>query len=174
MKPQPDEAAPYYSGYINLVPDGDIVGVLENQLEVTSAFLSGISEEKSLERYGPGKWSLRELLSHVNDTERVFTFRALWFARGFTDPLPSFDQETAVKGAGADEVSWANLVAEFRLIRQSTIALFRELPDEAWERRGIASDNPVTVNALAFITAGHAIHHMNVIRDRYLSAAASQ
>ena len=171
-RPEPNEAAPYYSHYINLVPEGDIVDTLEKQLDETSSFLSEISEEKSLERYAPDKWSLRELLNHVNDTERLFVFRALWFARGFTSPLPSFDQEIGVKGASADRLSWASQVEEFRSIRSSTLAFFRGLPKEAWDRSGIASDNPFTVRALAYIAAGHVQHHADVIRNRYLATAA--
>lgn len=170
-RPEPNEAVPYYSHYINLVPEGDIVDTLEKQLEETSSFLSQISEEKSLERYAPDKWSLRELLNHINDTERIFVFRALWFARGFTSPLPGFDQEIAVKGAGGDQLSWASQVEEFRSIRSSTVAFFRGLPKEAWDRSGIASDNPFTVRALAYIAAGHVQHHSDVIRDRYLVKA---
>jgi hypothetical protein len=173
MRPEPNEAAPYYFYYINLVPDGDIVNTLEKQLEETSSFLSEISEEKSLARYAPDKWSLRELLNHVNDTERLFVFRALWFARGFTSPLPSFDQEIAVKGGGADQLTWASQVEEFRSIRSATLAFFRGLPKEAWDRSGIASDNPFTVRALAYIAAGHVKHHADVIRNRYLATVAS-
>lgn len=171
-RPQKNEAADYYFGYINLVPDANIVEVLEKQMEEMSAFLSTISEEQSVSRYAPGKWSLRELLNHINDTERVFVFRALWFARGFTEPLPSFDQEIGVRGAGANEMPWSALVEEFRSVRKATLDLFRYLPDEAWNRSGVASDNLVTVNALAYITAGHAAHHANVIRLRYLPVAA--
>ena len=171
-RPQPHEAAPYYSNYINLVPEGAIVQILERQLDDTTAFLAEISEATSLARYAPDKWTLRELLNHVNDTERVFVFRAMWFARGFSEPLPSFDQEIGVNGAGANEVSWATQVEEFRHIRKATIALFRSLPEQAWQRSGIASDNSVTVRALAYIIAGHVSHHANVIRDRYLSAVA--
>ncbi len=170
-RPQPNEAAPYYFNYINLVREVDIVETLEKQLEETSSFLAEISEEKSLERYAPDKWSLRELLNHVNDTERLFVFRALWFARGFTSPLPSFDQEIGVKGANADRLSWASQGEEFRSIRSSTLAFFRGLPKEAWDRSGIASDNPFTVRALAYIAAGHVQHHADVIRNRYLTAA---
>lgn len=170
-RPQKHEAADYYFGYINLVPDANIVEVLEHQMEEMSAFLSTISEEQSVSRYAAGKWSLRELLNHINDTERVFVFRALWFARGFTEPLPSFDQEIGVRGAGANEVPWSAHVEEFRNVRKATLDLFRSLPDEAWRRSGVASDNLVTVNALAYITAGHAAHHADVIRLRYLAAA---
>src|SRR5881394_2924482 len=115
-RPQPTEAASYYYTYIDRVPGDDIVDVLGRQLEESVDFLSEISEERSLHRYAPDKWSIRELLSHVNDTERVFLFRALWFARGFEDPLPSFDQNIGVEGARADEISWARHLEEFRSI----------------------------------------------------------
>jgi uncharacterized damage-inducible protein DinB len=173
MRPQPNEHAAYYSAYIDRVASDDIVSELETQLEETLAFLSAISEEKSLYRYAPDKWSIRQLLSHVNDTERVFVFRALWFARGFQDPLPSFDQNICVAAAEADNISWANHVDEFRAIRMATLSFFRNLPAEAWSRSGIASDNPFTVRALAFIVAGHLAHHKAILRERYLQRSAS-
>ena len=168
MRPAPNEAAPYYFNYIDRVQSDDVVQVLETQSDEAVAFLAGVSEEKSLHRYAPGKWSLRELLNHVNDTERLFVFRALWFARGFEEPLPSFDQNVAVSSSGADAVSWNDLVKEFRSIRESTVAFFRSLPDGAWDRAGIASDNTFTVRALAYIVAGHVTHHLDVIRAHYL------
>jgi hypothetical protein len=167
-RPQPNEAASYYSAYIDRITGEDVLAVLAAQLDETLAFLSEISEEQSLHRYAPDKWSMRELMGHVNDTERVFTFRALWFARGFEDPLPSYDQEIAVKAAESDKVSWANHVEEFHAIRLATISHFRGLPDEAWLRSGIASDNSVTVRALAYIIAGHVSHHLAILRERYL------
>jgi hypothetical protein len=167
-RPQPNEAASYYSIYIDRITSDDIVEVLAGQLDETVAFLSGISEEQSLNRYAQGKWSMRELLGHVNDTERVFTFRALWFARGFQDPLPGFDQEIGFKAAESDRISWANHVDEFRAIRSATLAFFRNLPEEAWSRSGIASDSSVTVRALAYIVAGHVSHHVAILRERYL------
>jgi hypothetical protein len=168
MRPASNEAAPYYFTYINRVDQDDVVNALETQLEETVSFLSTVSEEKSMHRYAPDKWSLRELMNHVNDTERLFVFRALWFARGFEEPLPSFDQNIAVAGAGADAVSWSDLISEFRALRQATLAFFRSLPADAWSRAGIASDNPFTVRALAFITAGHVSHHIDVMRRLYL------
>ena len=168
QRPDPAEAAPYYARYIDRVPDGDVVRTLETQLEEMSGLLRTVSEEKSLRRYAPGKWSLRELLSHVTDTERVFVHRALWFARGFDSPLPSFEQEIAVVAAGADAISWNRHVEEFRAVRLATVPLFRNLPAEAWSRKGVASGSPVTVRALAWITAGHAAHHAAVLRERYL------
>lgn len=167
-RPKPDEAASYYSMYIDRVTSDDVVGFMTTQLEETTAFLKEISEEKSLHRYAPDKWSIRELLGHVNDGERVFAFRALWFARSFPDPLPSFDQEIAVAGAESDNVSWAELVDEFQSVRATTLSLFRQLPDEAWSRTGTASDNSVSVRALAYIMAGHVDHHVAILRERYV------
>ena len=167
-RPQEVEAAPYYFTYINQVTGDDVVGIIESQLEESLAFFLGISEESSLYRYEPEKWSIRQVLNHVTDTERAFAFRALWFARGFDAPLPSYDQNVAASGAGADRILWASHVEEFRRVRLSTISLFRNMPDEAWMRSGIASDNPFSVRALAFIIAGHVMHHVTVLRKRYL------
>lgn len=167
-RPQANEAAPYYSGYIDRVAGDDIIAVLASQLDETLGFLSEISAEQSLHRYAPGKWSMRELLAHVNDTERVFIFRALWFARGFQDPMPSFDQEVAYKAAGSDQISWTSHIEEFRAVRLASLAFLRNLPADAWARSGVASGNSVTVRALAYIVAGHASHHMAILRERYL------
>ncbi len=167
-RPESDEAAPYYYGYINRVMSDDVVSVLETQLDATIAFLHQISEAQSLYRYEEGKWSMRQLLNHVNDSERIFVLRALWFARGFPNPLPGYDQDQGVAGAGADEVSWAAQVEEFRSIRQATLAFFRNLPAAAWLRSGVANDSSATVRAIAYIVAGHLAHHTEVLKDRYL------
>jgi hypothetical protein len=167
-RPEEVEAAPYYFTYINQVMGDEVVGIIESQLEESAAFFSGISEAGSLYRYEPEKWSIRQVLNHVTDTERAFAFRALWFARGFEAPLPSYDQNVAASGARADRISWAAHVEEFRRVRLATISLFRNMPDEAWTRTGIASDNPFSVRALAFIIAGHVTHHVSVLRKRYL------
>jgi uncharacterized damage-inducible protein DinB len=166
--PQTNEAATYYFPYINLAQTDDIVSFLKDQQAEMTSFLEGITEEQSLHRYEPGKWSIRELWNHVTDGERIFLSRALWFARGFQDPLPSFDQEIAVAGANADDTSWADHVEEFKTVREATLSFFRNMPAEAWSRTGVASDNPFTVNALAYIIAGHAAHHVNVLKERYL------
>jgi hypothetical protein len=165
---QPDEAAPYYFKYIDRVQSDDVVGVLAAQLDETLAFLQGIDEEKSLHRYAPDKWSIRQVLNHVSDVERVFLSRAFWFARGFDSPLPSFDETISAGAARADEISWARHVEEFRGTRLATLTFFRNLPAEAWMRSGIASDNSFTVRALAYIVAGHAAHHVAILRERYL------
>ena len=167
-QPQTNEAASYYFRYIDLAPTDDIVSFLDDQFKQTTPLLAGISEERSTHRYAPDKWSIRELLNHVNDGERIFLGRALWFARGFTDPLPSFDQEIAVAGANANQTAWADLVEEFKTVRLGTLSFFRNLPPEAWSRSGIASDNPMTVNAIAYIIGGHVAHHVNVLKERYL------
>jgi hypothetical protein len=168
-QPQSNEAADYYFPYINLAPTDDIVSFLNDQLKETMPFLEGISEAQSMHTYSPDKWTIKQLWSHVNDGERMFLGRALWFARGFKDPLPSFDQEVAVEGANANAIPWAQTVEEFRTIRLATLSFFLNMPAEAWSRTGIASDNLFTVNALAYIIAGHATHHMNVLKERYLS-----
>jgi uncharacterized damage-inducible protein DinB len=167
-RPQTTEAASYYFKYIDLITSEDVVPTMKAQLGETMQLLEGISEEQSLHSYSPGKWTIRELLNHVNDGERVFLGRAFWFARGFQDPLPSFEQDLAVQAAGANQTPWAQLVEEFRTIRLSTISFFENLHDDAWSRSGVASDNSVTVRAIAYIIAGHVTHHTNVLREKYL------
>jgi len=166
--PDSTEYAAYYSPYIDKVAGNDVLAVLEAQLGQTLPVLEHVSEERSLHRYAPDKWSIRQVMSHVNDTERLFAFRAFWFARGIEDPLPSFDQDAAVTIAGADERPWSSHVDEFKSIRAGTLTLFRNLPADAWMRRGVASGNPFTVRALAYICAGHVTHHVNVLQERYL------
>ena len=167
-RPDSTEAAPYYFTYINQVPSDDAVPVIEQQLEDVVTLCSAISEEKSLYRYAPEKWSIRQVLNHVTDTERAFAFRALWFARGFSDPLPSYEQDIAAAGAEADSVAWADHIEEFRRVRLATISLFRNLPRDAWMRTGTASNNRFSVRAMAFITAGHVEHHLKILRERCL------
>ena len=166
--PKRDEAAPYYFRYIDLIADGNILQVLRTQMEEALSLFSGISEEKSLHRYQPEKWSLRQLLGHINDAERVFTYRALSFARGDAGPLPGFDQDPWVSAANADAYTWANHVEDFQAVRLSTMTMLRNFPAEAWEKRGVASDNSITVRALAFIMAGPVAHHLAVRKEKYL------
>lgn len=168
--PDRTEYADYYRPYVEKVTGKDIMQVLEQQIGEVMPLLESVSEEQSLHRYAPDKWSVRELLNHVNDTERLFSFRAFWFARGCEDPLPSFDQDDAVAVAGADERSWSSHLEEFEAVRAGTLTLFRNLPEDAWMRRGVASGNPVTVRALAYICAGHCTHHVKVLRERYLQS----
>ena len=166
--PDRTEAAEYYFTYINQVGEGDIRDILRAQLPETMDLLRGISEERSRHKYAPDKWTIRQVVSHINDTERLFVFRALWFARGFDTSLPSFDQNIAIATAEADERPFSSHVEEFGAVRAATLAFFNNLPAEAWTRRGIASDNPFTVRALAYIAAGHVTHHVRILRERYL------
>lgn len=169
-KPERTEAAEYYFRYIDQVVEDDICHVLETQLSETLALLQSIPDERSLHRYASEKWTIREVVGHLNDTERLFAFRAFWFARGFESPLPSFDQNVAVTFARADQRAWSSHIEEFRDVRAATLALFQNLSPEAWMRRGVASDNPFSVRALAYIAAGHVTHHVKILRERYLPA----
>src|SRR5215212_2016670 len=167
-RPQTTEAASYYFKYIDLISSEDILSTLHAQQDETARFLESVSEEQSLHAYAPGKWTIREVLNHINHGERVFLGRAFWFARGFQDALPSFDQEVAVQMAHANDTSWAQLLEEFKNVRLATISFFNNLPAEAWSRTGVASDSPVTVRALAYIIAGHVAHHRGVLQEKYL------
>lgn len=167
-RPDTSEFADYYLTYVSKVPDGDIRRTLRDQAGTAAAMLEAISPSKAAYRYAPDKWSVRQVLSHINDTERVFTFRAFWFARGFEPALPSFDQDEAVKTALADGRDWDGLVHEFKAIRSATLDLFDSLDNEAWARKGMASGNPFTTRALAWITAGHVEHHLRLLHERYL------
>ena len=167
-RPERSEAAPYYFGYIDQVSGDDVVRLLDEQVRGFVARLASIPEQRSLYRYAPEKWSLREVLGHINDCERLFMLRAFWFARGFDTPLPSFDQNVAVPFAKSHEIEWARHIEEFHAIRTASIAFFQNLPEAAWTRGGIASDNRFTVRALAYITVGHVTHHWKIIEDKYL------
>lgn len=167
-RPDHSEAAEYYFTYINQVPAGDILQILDAQSATLGVVLDGITEQQSLFRYAEDKWSFKQVMSHVNDCERLFVFRAFWFARGFDLPLPSFDQDVAVTFAGADERPWASHLEEFATVRAATMTLFRNLPGGAEVRSGIASGNPFSVRAIAYITAGHVEHHLRILRERYL------
>jgi hypothetical protein len=168
IRPARDEAAEYYFKYIDLVPAGDICAVLEQQLDSTVGFLRAIPDERARHRYAPDKWSISGVVAHVNDCERLFAFRAFWFARGFDSGLPSFDQHIAARHDRADDRPLASHIEEFDSVRRASLHLFSHLSEDAWLRRGIASDNPFTVRALAFIAAGHIIHHSNILRELYL------
>jgi hypothetical protein len=167
-RPAAGDAAPYYFTYIDQVEGDDCLAAMTAQLEEALGFFRSISEENSLHRYAPDKWSIRQVLSHLNDAERVFVMRAMWFARGFDTPLPSFDQNIAVAGAEPDRLSWAAHVEEFGQVRRASIDFFRNLPQEAWTRRGIASGNSFTVLALGFMVPGHVTHHSRILREHYL------
>jgi hypothetical protein len=171
-RPAADEYAPYYEKYISKVRDGDIIDILREQSDAVRGMLARVRNERGHFAYAPAKWTLSEMLLHVCDTERVFSYRALRIARGDTVALHGFEQNDWAPMSGANHRTLASIVDEFVAVRASTVALFRGLPAESWSRRGTASDTPVTVRALAWKCAGHALHHEGIIREKYLDAVA--
>lgn len=167
-RPGSDEYAPYYEKYISRVPEGGIVETLRRQSADTLALLRSLSEEQAASRYEPGKWSVKELVGHICDGERVFAYRALRFARNDSTPLPGFDQDPYVAAGNFDARTIRDLADEFESVRAATLSLFASLDEEAWARRGAANDTPVSVRALAHIIAGHELHHVGILRERYL------
>jgi hypothetical protein len=169
-RPGPSEAAPYYFRYIDQFQGTNIVVGLSEQLDQTLAVGAGISEAQSCFRYADGKWSIREVLNHITDSERVFAFRAVWFARGFDTAMPSYDQDIACQRAEADQVGWSAHIEEFRRVRLSTLSLFEHLPSDSWLRTGVASDTSFSVRALAYIIGGHCTHHISLLYKHYAGA----
>jgi DinB family protein len=166
--PGTDEYSTYFGRYVARLPAGvDILDVLARQREELLARFRTVPETKGAYRYQPGKWSVRQVVLHLSDTERIMAYRALRFARGDATPLPGFDEEAYAPASGADAVPLAELVAELADVRLATLDLFRHLPTEAWTRRGTASDAPFSVRALAWVIAGHQIHHLGVLSERY-------
>lgn len=170
LRPTPDEYADFYAGYVAHVPDGDILLTLEAQLERLLALLGAIPAERWGFRYAPGKWSVREVVGHMIDAERVFSYRALRFARGDETPLAGFDEKAYVAAADFSARSLEELGGELAHLRRANVAFLRGLGPDAWSRRGAANGVSFTVRALAFIMAGHVEHHMQVLRKRYLIA----
>jgi hypothetical protein len=166
-KPAPSEYAGFYGRYVDLVPDGDVLTALASQIEGTLAQLNKVSDADSLKRYAPGKWSVREAVGHMIDAERVFAYRALRFARNDSTNLPGFEQDDFVAAAYFDRRPWADLLAELAAVRASTVLMFRGFDQEAWPREGVANGNPMSVRAAAYVIAGHELHHMNVLREKY-------
>ncbi|MEK6286042.1 MAG: DinB family protein [Acidobacteriota bacterium] len=167
-RPESSEYPPYTEGYISRVPDGDIVATLGKQLEDTLALINSIPEARGEWRYAEGKWSVKELIGHVIDSERVFAYRALRFGRGDATPLSGFEQDDFVRGADFNKRSLSDLADEYEHVRRATISLLANLDQSAWDRRGAANNNEVSVRALAFIIAGHERHHVDILRTRYL------
>ncbi len=167
-RPDPTEHVAYYSRYIALVPGEDALAAFESETAATRALLEAIPPQKSLHRYEPAKWSIRESVIHVTDCERVWAYRALRFARGDEAPLVGFESNDWVPASQADARPWPSILEEYAAVRRSTVAFFRSLSPEAWRRSGTADGNRATVRALAYIILGHDIHHRTVIRERYL------
>jgi DinB superfamily len=172
-RPESSEYAPYYGKYVSLVPDGDILLTLERQLPETAALFAR-SEADGDFPYAPGKWSVKEVLGHVMDTERIFSYRALRIARNDKTPLAGFEQDDYVKYGPFGQCSLAGLVAEFTSVRQAALFMFRALDEAAWSRRGNASNHEVTVLALAYIIAGHELHHRRILQEKYFAPTQNE
>src|SRR6266436_3603909 len=170
VRPLPGEYAPYYETYIALVKSDDILATLEAQRLLSAQLFAARSERDGNFRYAPDKWTVKEVLGHLSDTERIFAYRALRIARGDQTPLSGFEQDDYVRGGNFAERTLANLAEEFGMVRAATIALFKSLQKDAWQRRGVANKNEVSVRALAFIVAGHELHHRLILEERYFPA----
>ncbi len=166
-RPASSEYAPFYAGYVGHVPPGDLIGLLETQIEDTLGLLSGLSEDEAGYRYAPDKWSIKQVVGHLIEAERIFVYRALAFSRNETKPLPGYAQNDYVEAANFDEQAWSDLLDEWRVVRKATVCFFRSLNPAMMERAGIANGVGFTVRALACIIAGHERHHVSVLRARY-------
>lgn len=167
MQPDPNDYNSWYTGYVSLVPEEDVLSAIETQSSETQKLLASLDEEKAAHRYAEGKWSIRQVIGHVTDAERVFGYRALCISRGDENPLPGFDEKEYIQTANFDAWKVGDLAELYALGRRANIVMFRNLPPEAWTRRGTASGWPITVNALAYIIVGHERHHLKVLRERY-------
>ncbi len=167
-KPKAGEYPPYAEMYLKWVPgDGDLLKHLEDNFETTKKFIFSLPEEKLSYRYAPGKWTIREILVHIIDDERIYAYRAMCFARNEKTALPGFEQDDYIQNSNANERSIENIFREFEAVRKSTITLLDGLDDTALLREGTANGNKATVRALAYHIAGHELHHINVIRKLY-------
>ena len=170
-RPAETEYAPDFQNYVGQVNETDIMAVLRSEIDDLDVLLNRVPAEKETYAYAEGKWTIRQVVGHLIDSERVFGYRALCIARGEQQNLPGFEQDDYLRTSPYNRIDLEDLLSEMRLVRLSNIAMFRTLDEEAWNRAGIANNNQVTVRALAFIMAGHLRHHMNVLRERYLDGA---
>ena len=173
QRPAHDELSPYYHRYIERVPDGDIVAILATQIDDTLALLRDVDDARALFAYAPGKWSIKEVVGHMTDVERVMSYRALRFARGDDTPLAGFDENAYTPEGCFNDRPLASLTAELASVRRATVGLLAGLPRDAWTRSGTANRSPVTVRAIAWIIAGHELHHRQLLADRYLVTATA-
>ena len=172
-RPDRSEYADFYANYIARVPDGDVIAFLSTQPGAYRKLLSPLSEDAASGRPQPGKWNVKEIIGHLCDAERVQSYRALRFARGDQTELQGFEQDDYVREAHSSTRSLADLLEEFQQIRNATVALFKSLPPEAWQRSGVANGSPVTVRAMAYIVAGHTQHHYELLKARFSAPSQS-
>jgi hypothetical protein len=168
-RPEPSEHSPYHERYLSLVPGNDILATLESQRRQTLILLSGRDESEGDFRYAPGKWSVKEVLGHVCDTERIFAYRALRISRGDRTPLAGFEQDDYVRNSPFSRRPLPEIIEDYIAVRRATLTLFRNLDEQAWMRRGIANNNEISVRALAYITAGHELHHRRILEEKYFA-----
>ncbi len=173
-RPANTEFAPYYNTYIGRISGEDVISALESQLAESLVFFRAIDDAKSRTSYAPGKWTVREVLGHIIDTERVMAYRALRFSRNDKTPIEGFEQDDFIRGASYNEIPMADLLREFELVRRANIEMFRKLKPEAWQRIGTANEKQISVRALAFVIAGHENYHRDIVREKYLASAATQ
>lgn len=166
-RPEKTEYAEFYAGYVSLVEETDVVSALQTQLTEIEILFAEMASDKADFRYAPGKWSVKELLGHIIDGERIFSYRALRISRSDQTPLPGFDQDIFMENSNFGERTIADLLEEFLYLRQANIIFFRTLNEKAWNHTGTASDAQISVRALAFIMVGHVRHHINILRARY-------
>jgi len=169
-RPQKGDYALYYEKYIALVPSGDFLEILKGQQRELTRLLTPLTDQQAEFRYAPGKWSIKEVLGHINDAERIFAYRLLRIARGDQTPLPGFEQDNYIEPGNFSARKLADLLHEFSTVREATVSLVNSLDDAAWLRRGMASQKEITVTALAFVIAGHERHHRIILEERYLPA----
>ena len=169
-RPAPDEYAAYYGRYIDLVPASDILAQLESQRGQFVAYLKSVPEPHSTRLHPPYTWTIRQVVGHLSDGERVFGYRALRVGRGDKTPLPGFDENEYARAPEFTKLTLAQLADEFDAVRKSTVLLFESFSPESWTRRGQANGHPVSVRALAYIMVGHVIHHMKIIEQRLASS----
>ena len=167
-RPTSSDVSPAHYEYIKLVPEDDVLSAMERQSSLTQKILASLDEGKAAFRYAEQKWSIKQVFGHLADAERVLSYRALAIARGETQPLPSFDENAYAEEASFDDWKLGDLAEQYALVRRASIVFFRNLPKDAWERRGKAAGHEVTVRALAYSIVGHERHHLNVLRERYL------
>ncbi len=170
-RPEPGEYAPYFERYIALVPGGDILATLDAQRRQTLLLLSGRDESDGDFRYAPGKWTAKQVLGHVCDSERVFAYRALRIARGDQTPMEGFEQDDYVRNGPFAVAALAEIVEDYIAVRRATLTLLRNLDEQAWMRRGVANKNEATVRALAYTIAGHELHHRRILEEKYFNAS---
>lgn len=168
-RPEKTEYNEYYEGYVSLVEETDIVQALENQLTEIEQVFAEITEEKALYAYAEGKWTIKQLIGHLTDGERIFAYRALRISRADKTPIEGFEQDDYIENANFNSIPFTELTEELILSRKANLLMFKYMTEDGWNRTGTASDNPISVRALAYIMVGHLRHHIKILQERYLT-----